>query len=236
MEEEQMHISSVMEENLVNLRARLMEMGGLVEEQVRQTIDAFMDCDANLAQEVRDTDQLVNRIELEIDDLVSQVLALQNPKATDLRLVIAISKAANDLERIGDEASKIAKIAIKFSEQNYRTDSHVEVRNLGEKVQVMLRDALTAFARHDAESALIVLKSDKKVDFEHKSAIRSLITLMMEDSRNISRVIEVIAVLRSLERVGDHAKNISEDVIYLSKGTDIRHTDMDFVEQIVEKD
>ena len=232
--EESKHISSQMEEKLSSLRSRLMEMGGMVEEQVENAIQAFMTSDATLAQDVRDTDRLVNRLEVEIDDDVANVLALRHPVATDLRLVIAVSKAVNDLERIGDEASKIAKVAIKYAEEGFNAESFVEVKHIGDKALVMLREALNAFTRMDAESALVVVKSDKEIDHEHKTAIRSLVTLMMEDPRNISKVIEVISTLRSLERIGDHAKNICEDVIYLSKGKDVRHTQMDVVEQVVE--
>ena len=150
-------------------------------------------------------------------------LARRQPAASDLRLVIACSKAATDLERIGDEAAKIARFAIKLCEQGEAPRGYIEARHIGNHVRQMVQDTLNAFARFDADLALAVAKEDKAVDREYKSATRELVTYMMEDPRSITRVLNIMWVLRSLERIGDHARNIAEYVIYLVKGTDVRH-------------
>ena len=180
--------------------------------------------DTGVAERVRDDDKKINQMEVSIDEECTRILARRQPAASDLRLVIAISKVVNDLERIGDEAGKIAKQAISLTESGKSSPhGYKEIRHIGAHVGGMVRDALDAFARLDMDMALKVAEEDKIVDMEYGTAIRSLITYMMEDPRNISHSINVLWALRSLERVGDHAHNIAEHVIYLVKGTDVRH-------------
>ena len=174
-------------------------------------------------------------VQLQIDDECTRVLARRQPAASDLRLVLAVIRATSDLERIGDEASKIARNALLLSENSGGIRGLVEVRHISEHVRKMLRDALTAFARFDTELAMQVVREDESVDDEYGSAMRSLMTFMMEDSRSISSVLSIMWVLRALERVGDHANNLAEYVVYLVKGLDIRHSDPDTLEQKVLK-
>ena len=217
------HISQQFNAELEDLRNSLLAMGGLVEQQVSEAIEALIDADSDRASTVCEKDTDVNFMEVSIDQECSRILARRQPAASDLRLVMACTKAATDLERIGDEAAKIARFAIKLSEQGESPRGYIETRHIGNHVRQMVRDALDAFARFDAEQALNVAKEDKSVDREYKSATRELVTYMMEDPRSITRVLNIMWVLRSLERIGDHARNISEYVIYLVKGTDVRH-------------
>jgi phosphate transport system protein len=198
-------------------------MGGLVEKQVSDAVRAVIDADAGLARQVRTIDDQIDIMERGIDEECLRILARRQPAASDLRLIISISKSVIDLERIGDEASKIARRAIELTEDGEAPRGYVEVRHIGEQVRKMVHQALDAFARFDAELALSVAQYDKLIDREYKSALRELATYMMEDPRSISRVLSIIWVLRSLERVGDHARNIAELVIYLVQGTDVRH-------------
>ena len=205
------------------MRSNLLAMGGLVEKQVNDAVTALIDANAELATEVRATDTEINQMEVSIDEECIRILALRQPAASDLRLIIGISKSVIDLERIGDEATKIAKRALQLSEEGVAPRGYVEIRHIGDQVRNMVREALDAFARFDVEQALAVSKYDKTIDREYKSALRELVTYMMEDPRSISRVLNVIWVLRSLERIGDHARNIAELVIYLVRGTDVKH-------------
>ena len=217
------HISQQFNAELEELRNSLLAMGGLVEQQASEAIDALIDADSDRASNVCEKDTDVNFMEVSIDQECSRILARRQPAASDLRLVMACTKAATDLERIGDEAAKIARFAIKLSEEGESPRGYIETRHIGNHVRQMVRDALDAFARYDAEQALEVVKEDKSVDREYKSATRELVTYMMEDPRSITRVLNIMWVLRSLERIGDHARNIAEYVIYLVKGTDVRH-------------
>lgn len=217
------HISQQFNAELEDLRNSVLSMGGLVEKQVSDAVEALINADSELALSVCEQDSDVNFMEVSIDQECSRILARRQPAASDLRLVLACTKAASDLERVGDEASKIARFAIKLSEQGEAPKGYIEARHMGNHVRQMIHDALDAFARFDAEHALEVAKEDKSVDREYKSATRELVTYMMEDPRSITRVLNIMWVLRSLERVGDHARNISEYVIYLVKGTDVRH-------------
>ncbi|TFH87518.1 phosphate signaling complex protein PhoU [Billgrantia azerbaijanica] len=219
------HISRQFNQELEELKTHLMTMGGLVEQQVQQAIQALLDGDSRLAEQVSEGDHLVNEMQLKIDDECTRVLARRQPAASDLRLVLAVIRATADLERIGDEASKIARNAMTLIESGNGARGLVEVRHISEHVRKMLRDALTAFARFDTELALKVVHEDDAVDDEYGSAMRSLMTFMMEDNRAIGPVLSVMWILRALERVGDHADNLAEYVIYLVKGLDIRHMD-----------
>ncbi|ANF82748.1 phosphate transport system regulatory protein PhoU [Acinetobacter sp. NCu2D-2] len=229
------HISSQFNEELQDVNTKFMSMGGLVEQQVSNAIHALLDTNATLAVDVQFQDNMVNQLEREIDEALTLILARRHPAAIDLRMVIAMSKANTDLERIGDEAAKIARIAQALSEEGGSPRGYMETRHIGNQVRVMIHDALDAFARLDADQALRVLQADADIDREYQSATRTLMTYMMEDSRQISRVINVLWVLRSLERVGDHARNISEQVIYMVKGFDARHTSIEEIEQKVQR-
>ena len=217
------HISQQYNVELEEVRSHLLAMGGLVEKQVSDAVRAVIDADAGLARQVRTIDDQIDIMKRGIDEECLRILARRQPAASDLRLIISISKSVIDLERIGDEASKIARRAIELTEDGEAPRGYVEVRHIGEQVRKMVHQALDAFARFDAELALSVAQYDKLIDREYKSALRELATYMMEDPRSISRVLSIIWVLRSLERVGDHARNIAELVIYLVQGTDVRH-------------
>ena len=228
------HISSQFNENLEDVNAKFMAMGGLVEQQVANAIHALLDTNLDLAIKVQEEDHNVNQHERDIDEALTLILARRHPAASDLRMVLAMSKANTDLERIGDEAAKIARIAQALSEDGESPRGYMETRHIGNQVRIMIREALDAFARLDAEAALHVMRADADIDREYSSAMRALMTYMIEDPRHISRVINVMWVLRSLERIGDHARNISEQVIYMVKGLDVRHTDFEQIEETVQ--
>ncbi|WP_166257023.1 phosphate signaling complex protein PhoU [Marinobacter salicampi] len=227
------HISHQFNDDLADLKANFLEMGGMVEQQLNSAIIALMENDGELADEVRAKDKEVDRMEVEIDEEATRIIAKRQPAARDLRLVISVIKMVADLERVGDEAKKIAKFAIGLVEEGQAPRGYIEVRHIGQHVGSMLRDALDAFARLDSEQALRIMKEDKRVDEEYQAATRSLITFMMEDTRNISRCMAVMWVLRALERVGDHACNLAENVIFMVKGEDVRHTPVEEAERIV---
>ncbi|GAA3582926.1 MULTISPECIES: phosphate signaling complex protein PhoU [Marinobacter] len=227
------HISHQFNEELAELKTQFLKMGGLVEQQLADAVKALIDNDGHLADEIRARDKTVDRMEVEIDEESTRVIARRQPTARDLRLVVSVIKMVADLERVGDEAKKIAKFAMGLSEEGKAPRGYVEVRHIGNHVGGMLHDALDAFARLDSELALQVMKEDKRVDEEYQAAIRSLLTFMMEDTRNISRCMSVMWVLRALERVGDHACNIAENVIFMVKGEDVRHTSMEEAERVV---
>ena len=229
------HISSQFNEDLQAVNTKFMTMGGLVEQQVTNAIHALLDTDVNMALEVQFKDNAVNKLESEIDEALTLILARRHPAASDLRMVIAMSKANTDLERIGDEAAKIARIAQNLCEEGGSPRGYMETRHIGNQVRVMIHDALDAFARLDVDQALRVLLADADIDREYQSATRTLMTYMIEDPRHISSVINVLWVLRSLERIGDHARNISEQVIYMVKGLDVRHASLEEIEQKVQK-
>ncbi len=229
------HSSSQFNEALESIRNHLMEMGGLVEKQVVDALEALLHADSALAEKVLNTEDRVDDLEIQIDEECARVLALRQPAASDLRLIIAVSKAVSDLERIGDESAKIAAMALQLAQDGESPRGYVEVRHIGNHVRNMLRDALDAFARFDADKAVEVAAEDTEVDLEYRSAMRALVTFMMEDPRAISRVLNIIWSLRALERIGDHARNIGEQVIFLVKGTDVRHISIDEMEKEVRK-
>ena len=217
------HISQQFNVELEEVRSHLLAMGGLVEKQVNDAVTALIDADSGLAQQVREIDDQINQMERNIDEECVRILARRQPAASDLRLIISISKSVIDLERIGDEATKIAQRAILLCEEGEAPRGYVEVRHIGDQVRRMVQESLDAFARFDADLALSVAQYDKTVDREYKTALRELVTYMMEDPRSIARVLNIIWALRSLERIGDHARNIAELVIYLVRGTDVKH-------------
>jgi phosphate transport system protein len=226
------HISSEFNEELEELCADLMKMGGLAERQVRLAVECQEQFDSALVDQIRSAENSVNAWEIRIDELVAGVIARRQPTASDLRLVLVVSKIVRDLERAGDEASKVALMAQQAHESGRTsTVGLVEVRSIGEQVIRLLGDSLTAFARLDVDMALDIARRDKEVDRVYQSALRSLATFMIEDPREIGHVLNVMWVLRALERVGDHATNIAEHVIYLVKGTDVRHLSVTNVEE-----
>jgi phosphate transport system protein len=225
------HISSRYNADLERLRSSVLEMGGLVERQLTQAIGGITEPDARVMVRVAQEELRVNQLERSIDEDCSRILATRGPTASDLRLIITILKTITDLERIGDEGEKVAAIAARLALRERPHNRYRELRNLGELVTGMVHDTLDAFARFDTKLALEVLRRDRTVDEEYESIHRQNITFMMEDPRSIRRALDVMWVVRSLERIGDHAKNICEYLIYLVLGKDVRHTKIDEIEK-----
>lgn len=217
------HTYHQFDDELEAIRQKLLIAGGLVEAQLRSALEALAEFDAEGARKVIEDDKEINALEVEIDQRCTEVIARRQPMASDLRMLIAAFKIINDLERMGDESVRIARMAERIAEKSRRDGRYFEVRNLGEHVRRMLRDALDAFARTDMELAMKVLEEDRVVDREYASLTRALITFMMEDPREIPRMLEVQWSARALERIGDRACNIAEYVIYFASGKDVRH-------------
>lgn len=218
------HISQRFNKDIEDLRNKVLAMGGLVESQLTRAIAAMVQGDSELGLQVAHDDYKVNDLEVSIDEECSRILATRAPAAGDLRLIVAIIKTITDLERIGDEAEKIGFLASKLAAMDRPSDSYRELKTLGNHVSHMLRDAMNAFARLDVDDAFEVVREDERVDEEYDAITRQGITFMMEDPRSIRRVMNVTWAARSLERIGDHAKNICEYVIYMVRGRDVRHT------------
>ena len=225
------HISSRYNEDLERVRSSVLEMGGLVERQLTQAIGGITEPDARVMMRVAQEELRVNQLERSIDEDCSRILATRGPTASDLRLIITILKTITDLERIGDEGEKVAGIATRLALRERPNNRYRELRNLGEVVIDMVHDTLDAFARFDTNLALAVLRRDRTVDEEYEAIHRQNITFMMEDPRSIRRALDVMWVVRSLERIGDHAKNICEYLIYLVLGKDVRHTKIEEIEK-----
>jgi phosphate transport system protein len=225
------HISSRYNTDLERVRSSVLEMGGLVERQLTQAIGGITEPDARVMVRVAQEELRVNQLERSIDEDCSRILATRGPTASDLRLIITILKTITDLERIGDEGEKVAAIAARLALRERPNNRYREVRNLGEVVIDMVHDTLDAFARFDTKLALEVLRRDRTVDEEYEAIQRQNITFMMEDPRSIRRALDVMWVVRSLERIGDHAKNICEYLIYLVLGKDVRHTKIEEIEK-----
>jgi|TARA_Y100000034_G_C6852567_1_gene386944 phosphate transport system protein len=217
------HISAQFNEELEQIRNDVLKMGGLVEQQLTNALNAVNNSDQELARRVLETDYLVNRMEVQIDEACTRIIAKRQPAASDLRLVLAIIKTITDLERIGDEAERIANVALE-SFNKAQQEFLVSMDSMGRKVTTMLNEVLDAFARMDVEAAFKVHKNDKKIDKEYEAITRQLMTYMMEDPRSIPKVMDVFWSVRSLERIGDRCKNVAEYVIYFVKGKDVRHT------------
>ena len=229
------HSSSQFTQEMESIRSDLLRMGGLVEQQVSDAVESFLQHDSKLAQKVRDVEKEVDSLEKQIDEECARVLALRQPAAIDLRTIIAVSKCVADLERMGDKAAKIAKITIQLADEGHLSIGLVEVRHIGERVCKMLHEALDAFARFDVDKAVTVAESDDDVDAEYHSAMRSMVTFMMEDPRSITRVLKLMSVFRALERIGDHCGNLCEQVVYLVSGRDVRHVSVEQMKAIVDK-
>ncbi|MDN3434555.1 phosphate signaling complex protein PhoU [Pseudoalteromonas sp. APC 3356] len=224
------HISGRFNQELEDVRNHVLSMGGLVEQQLNSALDAVSKNDAVLAQKVRENDYKVNAMEVSIDEDCTRIIAKRQPAASDLRLVIAIAKTIADLERIGDEAKRIAKVALDSFTKDQQ-DLLVNIENMGRQVSKMLHDVLDAFARMDVQRAFEVHKEDAKVDKEYEAITRQIMTYMMEDPRSIPKIMDLVWSVRSLERIGDRCQNIAEYVIYFVNGKDIRHTSQEDIEK-----
>lgn len=221
---ESIHIASRFDDDLNRLRTHVLQMGGLVETQVSSAITAYSTGEISSVKVIVETDRKVNELEKLIDDDCAHIIAMRQPAASDLRLVLGISKSVTDLERAGDEAKKIAKGVRRIYENGHMPVQYgIGVRHIAEAALTMIRQSLDSFARLDTALAANVIRADANVDVEFKSIVRQLITHMMEDPRTITTSIDIITIARAIERIGDHAKNIAEHVIYIVDGRDIRH-------------
>jgi phosphate transport system protein len=227
------HIHSRYNEDLEGVRSAVLQMGGLVEQQLQNGVKAVVMGDSRLGEEVTRLDHKVNAMEIAIDEDCSRILATRSPTASDLRLIVAIIKTITDLERIGDETEKLGYSAVRLASSDRAGDRYRELKHIGEQVIDMVHGALDAFARLDSEAALQVARRDRVVDEEYDAIQRQCITFMMEDPRAIRRTLDVLWIARALERVGDHAKNICEYVVYMVLGRDIRHLSVEDVEKQV---
>lgn len=219
------HISRQFHQELELIRSQLLEMGGLVEQQMQHAMQALLQADSGLAQQVRKQDKQVNQLQLQLDELCTQVLARRQPAASDLRLVLAVIRATADLERMGDEASKIARSALSLTEAALSMDAALEgdLEQLGQQVRQMLNKVLNAFARFDVGRAREVIAADDQVDQLYRRLCQEWLKQMQEQPAQLSKMMEMMWVLRSLERLGDHASNLAEMLIYLVEGQDVRY-------------
>ncbi len=227
------HISRQFNQELEMLRQDVMAMGGVAEEMVRDAMAAVVDGDTAKAQRVIDMDDQVNEMEKEIDEQSTMILARRHPTASDLRLVLAIIKTVNDLERVGDEAEKIARMAVRLADVDRPRGNYQELEAMGNTVRSMLHDSLDGFARMVPEIAIALVREDEKVDVEYEGLLRQYYTYLVEEPRNTRRVLDCIWIARALERIGDHAKNIGEYIIYLVEGKDMRHASMEEMEKTI---
>jgi phosphate transport system protein len=230
----QEHISRQFDAELESIRANVLQMGGLVESQIISAVESLLNSDVPLMQRVIEDDHRVNALEVKIDEACSHVIARRQPTAGDLRMIMTVVKTITDLERIGDEAEKIARMATLLSQKNApNPPRNQEVKHAADVAVEMLRKSLDAFARLDVALAAEVVRRDAQVDEEFRAIMRYLITFMMEDPRTISTSLEILFVAKAIERIGDHAKNIAEYVIYMVKGRDVRHVTIDEIDREV---
>ena len=230
------HLSTQFDTELSGISTRVLEMGGLVESQVAQAVLALTTFSGEIASVVLQNEERVNSMEVEIDRDLSSIIARRQPTARDLRLLIAISKTIANLERVGDEAARIARTVQRLMNAGVSSRLRLPMSDLAFEADLataLLRKALDAFARLDVERALEVLKQDDQIDKEFDGLMRKLITYMMEDPRTISSAIDLVFVAKAIERVGDHAKNLAEVIIYVVKGTDVRHNSPEAVDAMV---
>ncbi|KWT64476.1 MULTISPECIES: phosphate signaling complex protein PhoU [unclassified Variovorax] len=229
------HLSSQFDSELNTVSSRVMELGGMVESQINQAVYALAQFDTESANRVIETEMRVNAMEIEIDRELSSIIARRQPTARDLRLLIAISKTTANLERVGDEANKIARMVKSIIESGAaRALPSTELRVAADLASGLLRKALDAFARLDTAAALSILKDDDLIDQEFDGFVRKLVTYMMEDPRTISASLDLLFLAKAIERIGDHAKNIAEFIIYIVKGADVRHTSMQEIESALQ--
>lgn len=228
------HISKRFDADLEEVRTRVLQMGGFVEEQIERAIDALTEGNETIIDQVIDNDHRVNAMEVSIDEICSQIIARRQPTASDLRMIMTVIKTITDLERIGDEAAKIARMArLIYSADRLHAPRFVEVKHVAQIASGMLHQALDAFARLDLNAAARIVRQDELVDEEFRAILRQLITFMMEDPRKISTSLEILFVAKAIERIGDHAKNMSEYVVYMVKGKDVRHVTVEEIEREV---
>jgi phosphate transport system protein len=230
------HLSSQFDAELSAVSTRVLEMGGMVESQVAQAVHALANFSTEGAAQVLATEERVNQLEVAIDRELSGIIARRQPTARDLRLLIAISKTTGNLERVGDEAARIARTVQHLVNTGVSSRMRLPVSDVSFEAGLattLLRKALDAFARLDVAQALQVIKQDNEIDAEFEGLLRKLITYMMEDPRTISASIDLVFVAKAIERVGDHAKNLAEQIIYVVKGTDVRHNPLDAIESAV---
>ena len=223
------HTSKNFDLELESLRTRVLEMGGLAEQQVRQAVAGLYDGNKDLLETVIRTDERINRMEVEIDALCNQIIAKRQPTAIDLRMIVSVLKAIADIERIGDKARKIARLALEMHGQGHGAPN-VELRHMADTALNMLRLALDAFARLDVRLVGEALRLDASVNGDYRGVARQLVTYMMEDPRTITRSLDIMSIAKAIERIGDHAKNIAEFIIYIVKGADVRHGSLEDVE------
>jgi phosphate transport system protein len=230
------HLSTQFDAELSGISTRVLEMGGMVESQVARAVHALVNFSGEVASEVLATEERVNRTEIEIDLDLSTIIARRQPTARDLRLLIAISKTIANLERVGDEAARIARTVQRIVNSGVSTRMRLPVNDLAYEAELavsQLRKALDAFARLDTAAAVSILKEDDLIDQEFDGFVRKLITYMMEDPRTISASLDLLFLAKAIERIGDHAKNIAEFIIYIVKGADVRHVSMAQVESAI---
>jgi len=223
------HTSSSFNADLEHVRSSVLEMGGLIEAQLDKAITALRDSNLTLAEDVIVTDTEINRYDVSIDEGCTRIFALRAPAASDLRLVQTVIRTTTDLERIGDEIKRVAKMAIANSKGSASASLYNRVEHLGNSVKATLHRALDAFARMNVDAAIEVAGEDKRIDQEYESMMRQLMTFMMEDPRSIPRILDIMWAARSLERIGDRCQNICEYIIYYVKGKDVRHTSLDSI-------
>ncbi len=227
------HTSRRFNEELEDIRAKVLQMGGLVERQLADALDALFQCDSERGEQVAERDYQVNAMEVEIDEECSEIIALRQPTAVDLRFLLMAVKTITDLERIGDEAERIARIVRNWADEPVCNRRQMtDVRHLAELARTNLRRALDAYARIDVREALETIQQDQYLDDAYEAALRHLMTFMMEDPRRLKRVFDLVWCARSLERIGDHAKNICEYVVYMVEGRDIRHVEPERIEAL----
>ena len=217
------HTSKNFDLELESLRTRVLEMGGMTEQQVLKSIEGLYSGDRPLLEAVIRDDDRINQMEIEIDALCNQVIAKRQPTAIDLRMVVSVLKAISDLERVGDKARKIARLGISLANQSTGGTLKVELTHMAETALQMLRLALDGFARLDVSLVTEAMRLDAQVNAEYQSVARQLITYMMEDPRTITRSLDIMSIAKAIERIGDHATNIAEYVIYMVKGFNVRH-------------
>jgi phosphate transport system protein len=228
------HISKQFDADLEEVRTRVLKMGGFVEQQIEHAIEALTKGDEELIEQVISYDHRVNAMEVSIDEICNQIIARRQPAASDLRMIMMVIKTITDLERIGDEAEKIARMArLIYAADRMHKPRFVEINHMASMAMDMVHKALDSFARLDLNTAAQIVRQDELVDEEFRSIMRQLITFMMEDPRKISTSLEVLFVAKALERIGDHAKNMSEYVVYMVKGKDVRHVTADEIEREV---
>lgn len=226
------HTSKQYDAELESVRGKILEMGGMVEQQIVNALEALIKADLKLAKEVMEADARVNSFEVQIDEDCSHIIARRQPAAGDLRMVMMMVKTITDLERIGDEATKIARTAQRiFDEDRMYNPRFTEIKDMVKIVREMLRTSLDAFARLDVSQTVEVARQDELVDEQFRSAMRQLVMHMLEDPRTISMSLEVLFVAKAVERIGDHAKNIAEYVVYMVKGKDVRHSSLQEMER-----